>query len=417
MVAMPVFFENISFSFCILFFAIAIFKFKFLNIVPIALQRVVDLISDSYVVVNSELEVIDYNQTLVNKFQGIMTIKRKENLSSLFSNPLLRSSIEQIIEKNTEALEQKSTVAFEDHITGENFDKYFTIEIPPIYSQNNYLGSVVLFKDVSEHKRSIEIIQQNQEILMEKERLASLGQLIGGIAHNLKTPIMSISGGIEGLSDLIDEYEISIGDSTVTDEDHHAIVLDMRDWITKIKPHCSYMSDIISTVKGQAAQFSISGDMSFTLDELVKRVDLLMKHELRRYHCDLKIQDDANKQTVIKGDVNSMVQILDNLIINSIHAYEGRMGVIELNIKESGGNMDFNIKDYGKGIPAAIQDKLFKEMITTKGKGGTGLGLYMSYATIKGQFGGTMGFESMPGKGTTFMISVPCGASLREPDE
>ena len=70
-------------------------------------------------------------------------------------------------------------------------------------------------------------------LLWKKERLASLGQLIGGISHNLKTPIMSISGATEGLTDLINEYDESIGDPDVTNDDHHAIANDMRDWITK----------------------------------------------------------------------------------------------------------------------------------------------------------------------------------------
>lgn len=408
-IVMPVFYENMSFAFCILFFAIAIFKFQFLNLVPIALQRIVDLISDSYAVVNENLEVIDYNQTLVDQFQGVLTIKRKEHLSQVFTSPLVAIDIDTMIAKAQEAREQKATAAYEEHMVGANFDKFFTIEITPIYTGKNYIGSVVLFKDVSEHNRNIEIIKRNQEMLMEKERLASLGQMIGGIAHNLKTPIMSISGGIEGLLDLIDEYDSSIGDSTVTDEDHHAIASDMRGWIEKIKPHCSYMSDVISTVKGQATQFNVNDDMMFTVDELTKRVDLLMKHELNRYHCNLVVKSSADPSTEIKGDINSLVQILDNLIINAIQAYEGQSGNIELLISEQGDTIDFSIKDYGKGIPLPIQEKLFKEMVTTKGKDGTGLGLYMSYATIKANFGGNMHFQSEPGKGSSFTLTIPCG--------
>src|SRR5699024_10504415 len=98
----------------------------------------------------------------------------------------------------------------------------------------------------------LKTIQNNQNILMERERLASLGQLIGGIAHNLKTPIMSIAGAAEGLSDLVKEYEVSIGDPEVTIEDHHAIAKDMKDWIEKTRSYTEYMSDVITAVKGQA---------------------------------------------------------------------------------------------------------------------------------------------------------------------
>lgn len=81
----------------------------------------------------------------------------------------------------------------------------------------------------------MQTIQNNQQLLMERERLASLGQLIGGIAHNLKTPIMSISGAAEGLTDLVKEYDSSIGDPEVTNDDHHDIAKDMREWIEKLK--------------------------------------------------------------------------------------------------------------------------------------------------------------------------------------
>ena len=73
-------------------------------------------------------------------------------------------------------------------------------------------------------------LKQNQEMLIERERLATLGQMVGGIAHNLKTPIMSIAGAMEGLEDLIREYDESIDDPDVTKEDHHAIAKDMSNW-------------------------------------------------------------------------------------------------------------------------------------------------------------------------------------------
>ena len=80
----------------------------------------------------------------------------------------------------------------------------------------------------------LQTIEDNQDMLIEKERLASLGQMIGGIAHNLKTPILSIAGASEGISDLIKEYDLSIGDPDVTFEDHHAIAKVMLEWVSKI---------------------------------------------------------------------------------------------------------------------------------------------------------------------------------------
>ena len=85
----------------------------------------------------------------------------------------------------------------------------------------------LLLKDVTQHKEDMETIKNNQDVLMERERLAGLGQLIGGIAHNLKTPIMSIAGATQGLENLIKEYDESIDDPLVNSQDHHDIAKDM----------------------------------------------------------------------------------------------------------------------------------------------------------------------------------------------
>ena len=69
--------------------------------------------------------------------------------------------------------------------------------------------------------------------------------------------------------------------------------------------------------------------------------------------------------------------------------------------------MIITVKDYGPGLPKKVQDKLFKEMVTTKGKNGTGLGLYMSYSNIKAHFNGNITFETEEGKGTIFNIILP----------
>lgn len=274
---------------------------------------------------------------------------------------------------------------------------------------NDELGDLVIaFNKLQEkEKEYVREREEQQVVLMEQERLASLGQLIGGISHNLWTPIMSLSGAIEGLKDLVDEYDKSIGDNNVTEEDHHQIAQEMNEWLEKMKPHCAYMSDIITAVKDQTVQPTTEQHVSFTLDEIAKRVDLLMNHELRRYRCKLKSDFNADMQTEILGDVSLLVQVLNNLIINSIESYEGKGGEIEFKVFKRKKIVEFVVQDSGKGIPEEVKDKLFREMITTKGKNGTGLGLFMSYSNIKARFKGKMWFESEEGKGTTFHIEIP----------
>ncbi len=279
----------------------------------------------------------------------------------------------------------------------------------PLTSNDEIKDLVVAFNDVQDMTlNNILQIKNNQSMLMEKERLASLGQMIGGIAHNLKTPIMSISGAAEGLTDLTKEYDISIGDPSVTNEDHHAIVKDMNEWIEKIKTHTSYMSDVITAVKGQAVAFSDTKSDTFTIPELLTHIDVLMKHELKNALIYLNTSVLVPDTLSIKGNINSLVQVINNIISNAIQAYGGATNKnIDFIIKLKENNLVFSIQDYGCGMPKKVQDKLFKEMITTKGKSGTGLGLFMSYSNIRAHFNGNMTFESKEGEGTRFDIIIP----------
>ena len=279
----------------------------------------------------------------------------------------------------------------------------------PITS-NDVLGDLsVSFNNIQElTKRNIEQIHSSQDILIERERLASLGQIIGGIAHNLKTPIMSISGVAEGLTDLIKEYDSSIGDKDVTEQDHHDIAKDMQVWVDKLKDYTSYMSDVITAVKGQAVTLSEEQSVYFTIEELVKRINILMKHELKNALVTLNINIGTYDKIQLNGNINSLVQVVNNMISNAIQSYNGKPDQeIDMDIYKEKNNVIIKIQDYGCGLPKKVQDKLFKEMITTKGKNGTGLGLFMSYSNIRAHFNGNITFETEEGKGTTFYISLP----------
>lgn len=406
-VPMNIYLTPITFTFTMLFLSLAILKFQFLGATPIALQKIVDRISDSYIVLNDDMSIIDFNQTFISTFKIKNVDKvRGKNFETFLKETNLYLNLKEIQNAVKQVKNSPKTVSFELYV--KNINKYFHVEINSILSNEQSLGTLVLFKDISQHIEDMQKLKDNQESLMESERLASLGQLIGGIAHNLKTPIMSIAGAAEGLNDLIKEYDSSIDDPTVNNQDHHDIAKDMSEWIVKIKNYTEYMSDIITAVKGQAVTLSESEDVSFDLDELVKRVNILMKHELKNSFTYLNIQMKTDSKTVIHGDVNSLVQVINNMISNAIQSYNGKAEQnIDLILAKQNDNLVISVRDYGSGLPDKVKDKLFKEMITTKGKNGTGLGLYMSYSTIKAHFNGDITFESENGKGTTFNIILP----------
>ena len=406
-IPMTVYITPISFAFTMLCFTFAIFKFNFLGIAPIALQTIVNRISDSYLVLDENFLITDFNATFLKTFGLTASEIRGQNVINFLKT---HKKYEMNVNKLQNALDtvKKSTetIVFEQHF--KYLNKYFTIEINSIFNKEVSLGILILFKDITQHKLDMKALKDNQDILVERERLASLGQLIGGIAHNLKSPIMSISGATEGLTDLIKEYEESIVDKDVTVEDHLAIASDMKDWISKIKSYLEYMSDIITAVKGQAVALSENTVDSFTVDELTKRVDILMKHELKKALITLNVKLEVDKSLVLHGNINGLVQVVNNMISNAIQAYTGKPNQdIDLIITQEKNNVIVSIKDYAGGLPEEVQEKLFKEMITTKGKDGTGIGLFMSYSNIRAHFNGDITYSTEKGKGTIFNIILP----------
>ncbi len=401
----------IAFSFSIICFYIAILKYDFLGVIPIALQTVVDRISNGFIVIDLEYRIVDFNLTIKEMLKGIINFKRKDNIlekiaekESINSNGF-RQRIEQV------CLTGESDI-FEYNLAEK--DEFFTVEITPIIYNNNKLGTIIMLTNITQHKKDLSLIKEQQQQITDKDRLASLGNLIGGISHNLKTPIMSISGCLTSLEDLTKEYNESIDNSMVTESDHHEIANEMVSNINDIKNHLSYINNALTAIKNQVINPDSHNKANFLLEEVIINVEFLMKYEVKSNLCSLKIINESKRNYKIAGNIGTLVQILNNLISNSIQSYgkiddtniESANRKVELIIKEMDNYILFTVRDYGKGISSEIKDKLFKEMVTTKGIHGSGIGLYMSYTKVKAMFNGDMWFESQEGIGTSFYVKV-----------
>lgn len=406
-IKLTVYITPIALAISLICFAIALFKFQLLSALPIALTKIVNRISDGYIVLNDKNIVTDFNTPFKHIFNIDNLDIKQIHIFDLLAMEEFNGLDETTIIKALKAVvDSNETLIFEQEFP--NIEKYLRIEINSVKSDGVFIGALILFKDLTQHHKDLEAIKSSQNMLIEKERLASLGQMIGGIAHNLKTPIFSISGASEGLTDLINEYKSSITDPTVTIQDHYAIAKDMEDWIEKIKSYTAYMSDVITAVRGQAVALTNDVDETFTIEELVKRVDILMKHELKSALVNLNISVQTDKTFEMRGNINSLVQVINNIISNAIQSYNGKPDQnIDFTVFKENRKIIITITDYGCGMSEEVQEKLFKEMITTKGKNGTGLGLFMSYSNIKAQFDGDLKFTSEEGKGTTFNLIIP----------
>lgn len=237
------------------------------------------------------------------------------------------------------------------------------------------------------------------------EKLESFSHIIAGIAHNLKTPLMSTSLLMNDIHRLVQEYDTAIDDKEITSSDHHEIAADMTKSVSSIKDVLIYMENIVNSLKEQIVVINSGQEEKFTIDELFRNIVNLSAQELQQNNCNLNIENDST--STIVGNMNALIQVIENLISNSIHSYNSQKGTIELKAIENSSHITISVTDHGKGISEEIKQKLFKRMITDKGNIGTGLGLYLSYNTIISKFSGDMYFESAEGKGSTFYIKIP----------
>ncbi|MBU3183043.1 ATP-binding protein [Clostridium psychrophilum] len=368
-------------------------------------EDVVQLVSDSVLVLDEKLNIIEVNKAFTKNF---LTEDRKYNgFNDIIDCSKLIECKNNLIKLIDESRVNNSVKIIEVAIGNESDKKYFEAQTNPIIIKKEYFGIVILFKDITLYKRNLELFKQNQFELIEKERLLSLNQLIGGIAHNLKTPLMGSAGGIQIIKKNTTKIYEYIQKEDTDIEYVTKLMNEVNDWQNRISEYLIYMSDVITTVKGQVKEFEQIDEDKFFIKELIYKVKLFMSYEFKKYKCTLVEKIDICYDEVIKGSINSLLQVLNILLTNAIEASEkNEERIITLGVYRKDKEIIFYVKNSGQEIPTKVQKNIFKKMITTKGNKGTGLGLYISKSIIKGRFNGKISFETND-KETTFFIEIP----------
>jgi diguanylate cyclase (GGDEF)-like protein len=170
----------ISFTICLVFYWLAIIKYDFLNIIPIALKQIVNQISDGFLVLSRDLRLVDYNKTIQNMFANVLTLKPKDNIFPQANQIGFRN--ENIQKFIGQAVSENRTVTITRHIVINDFNKYFDIELTPLFIKQKHIGTIVLFKDITERKRYIETLEiknnkldeMNAELQAQNEEIEDL---------------------------------------------------------------------------------------------------------------------------------------------------------------------------------------------------------------------------------------------------
>jgi two-component system, NtrC family, sensor kinase len=273
----------------------------------------------------------------------------------------------------------------------------------------------LLEKQKNETEKALTELRATQTQLIQSEKMASLGELTAGIAHEIQNPLNFVNNFSEVNKELVDELEQEAGKGNL--EEVKAIAKDIKDNEEKINHH-GKKADAI--VKGMLQHSRSSSGIKEPTD-----INALAGEYLRLGYHGMRAKDKSFKVTTKTdfdpgiGKINIIPQdigrVILNLINNAFYAVDekkkkmrdGYEPIVSVSTKKDIDRIEIKVKDNGNGIPQNILDKIFQPFFTTKPTGqGTGLGLSLSYDIVKAH-GGELRVEMKEGEGTGFIIQLP----------
>lgn len=264
----------------------------------------------------------------------------------------------------------------------------------------------------SKEKAESALLELNtaQQNLIDAERLAALGGLVAGVAHEVNNPIgisLTVASSFARRTEMF-EAELR-SDGQLRRSKLEEFVRSSRDAAQQLVANLHRAGDLIQSFKQVAVDRSHAERRQFSLSESTDQIVASLRPVLKKAAITLSV--DVPEGLIIDGYPGSYGQILTNLFLNAAnHAFAGgRSGAISISARPRG-NDDIEIifADNGAGMTPDVQRQAFDPFFTTRrNEGGTGLGLHIVYNLVTQQLGGRMMLESRPGQGTTFRIIMP----------
>lgn len=269
---------------------------------------------------------------------------------------------------------------------GEEVPVNFSASI--IREGGRLMGSVGIFTDLREHRRMAKELEESQAQLLQAEKIASLGRLAAGVAHEINNPLAGILIYAEIMKrDLEDNAQA---------QENLGVIINQT-------VRCQQ----IVTRLLEFSRQSLGQRTLFDLNEIFIRCVELIVHQSLFHNIEIMSDLDPELPQII-GDPGQLQQVFTNLLLNAADALNGQ-GKITITSRSAPGRdgVVLTLTDTGPGVPPEIKDKIFEPFFTTKPPGkGTGLGLSIVYGVLQ-RHGGSIEVESAPGGGTTFTVKLP----------
>jgi len=259
---------------------------------------------------------------------------------------------------------------------------------------------------------ALQHLKETQQELVQAGKMAALGAMVAGVAHELNTPLGNARLVATSLAERAQHLQTVLDSGQISRKDITQRVRDFQEGAALIDGSLERAADLVQSFKQVAADQASSQRRSYLLDEVIREHHVLLSHRLRQ--ADVRVQVRSPQHFEMYGYPGALGQVLTSLIENAmVHGYAGAPGrVIAVEARALGeGLVRITVSDQGCGIAAELLGRVFDPFFTSRmGQGGCGLGLSMVYGLVTRTLGGKISVESMLGAGTTFTVELPVNA-------
>ena len=385
---------------------------------------------------------IDGKYELVNKqYEKIFNIKEKDILEKKDNDIFSETLAKQYRDNDIKVLEKGASISLEENININNeIHSYISIKFP-LFDKNNKIVSVcgistditnikraeerilslnknleyevtkrtseLLFSNV-ELESSLKNLEKTQEQLIHSEKMASLGDLVAGVAHEINTPVGLSVTGISHLEILNEELRALYDDNNLSEEEFREYLDSNKEISASIHVNLNRAAELIRSFKQVAVDQSCEISRIFNVKEYIDETIMSLKYEIKKTNHKFII--NCSKSINIKSQPGPFSQIITNLIMNSmIHGFKNiDSGQIIIDIKVHDKIMFLTYKDNGVGIKKENLSKIYNPFYTTnRSHGGTGLGLNIIYNIVTSTLNGKINCYSDEGQGVKFIVEIP----------
>lgn len=252
-------------------------------------------------------------------------------------------------------------------------------------------------------------LRQAMAQLVQSEKLAALGSLVAGVAHELNTPLGNARMVASSLGGHLREFAAAVEAGRLHRSQVDIFMNRGREAVDLLERNTARAADLINHFKQVAVDQSSTRRRSFDLRQTVEEVLVTLRPQFKRtaHQIELAIPPDLE----LDSHPGPLEQVIANLISNSLtHGFESiAAGVIRIDAAPIGTtHVRIDYTDNGVGIPETIKKRIFDPFFTTRmGSGGSGLGLYIVYNLVTGVLGGAIHVHSPPGHGVAFTLTLP----------